>query len=72
MKSVEPYVQLRRAVYVEGLSRREAARRFGLGRDRIDNHAQPKLNNLRRSVAHRDEFREMGNCPGGGLTLVKN
>jgi hypothetical protein len=45
MKSVEPYVKVRRAVYVEGLSRREAARRFGLGRDRIDNQAQPKLNN---------------------------
>jgi transposase len=30
MKRVELYGQVRRAVYVEGLSRREAARRFGL------------------------------------------
>ena len=30
MKGVELYVQVRRAVYVEGLSRREAARRFGI------------------------------------------
>jgi hypothetical protein len=45
MKSVEPRVQVRRALFVEGLSRLEAAQRFGLGRDRIDCHAQPKLNN---------------------------
>src|SRR5271155_5275949 len=30
MKGVELYVQVRRAVYVEGLSRREAAGRFGI------------------------------------------
>jgi transposase len=30
MKGVELYWQVRRAVYVEGLSRREAARRFGI------------------------------------------
>jgi len=30
MKGVEQYGQVRRAVYVEGLSRREAARRFGI------------------------------------------
>jgi transposase len=30
MKSVELYAQVRRAVYVEGISRREAARRFGI------------------------------------------
>ena len=30
MKGVELYGQERRAVYVEGLSRREAARRFGI------------------------------------------
>jgi CRISPR-associated protein Cas1 len=30
MKGVELYGQVRRAVYVEGLSRREAARRFGI------------------------------------------
>src|ERR1700737_1736356 len=30
MKRVELYGQVRRAVYVEGMSRREAARRFGL------------------------------------------
>jgi transposase len=30
MKGVELYGQGRRAVFVEGLSRREAARRFGL------------------------------------------
>jgi transposase len=30
MKRVELYAQVRRAVYVEGLSRREAARRFGI------------------------------------------
>src|SRR6266851_7377363 len=30
MKRVELYGQVRRAVYVEGLSRREAARRFGI------------------------------------------
>jgi hypothetical protein len=30
MKGVELYVQVRRAVYVEGMSRREAARRFGI------------------------------------------
>jgi transposase len=30
MKGVELYGQARRAVYVEGLSRREAARRFGI------------------------------------------
>src|SRR3981081_3997091 len=30
MKLVELYGQVRRAVYVEGLSRREAARRFGI------------------------------------------
>ena len=30
MKGAELYVQVRRAVYVEGLSRREAARRFGI------------------------------------------
>jgi transposase len=30
MKGVELYVQVRRAVYVEGLSRREAARRYGI------------------------------------------
>ena len=30
MKGVEHYRQVRRAVYVEGLSRREAARRFGI------------------------------------------
>jgi transposase len=30
MKGVELYAQVRRAVYVEGLSRREAARRFGI------------------------------------------
>ena len=30
MKGVEVYGQVRRAVYVEGLSRREAARRFGI------------------------------------------
>src|SRR3981189_1234495 len=30
MKRVELYAQIRRAVYVEGLSRREAARRFGI------------------------------------------
>jgi hypothetical protein len=31
MKRVELYGQVRRAVYVEGISQREAARRFGLG-----------------------------------------
>jgi hypothetical protein len=30
MKGVELHVQVRRAVYVEGLNRREAARRFGI------------------------------------------
>ena len=30
MKGVELYGQVRRAAYVEGLSRREAARRFGI------------------------------------------
>src|SRR6202051_3681976 len=30
MKRVELYGQVRRAVYVEGMSRREAARRFGI------------------------------------------
>ena len=30
MKGVELYGQVRRAVYVEGLSRREAGRRFGI------------------------------------------
>src|SRR6202161_1512299 len=30
MKGVELYGQVRRAVYVEGISRREAARRFGI------------------------------------------
>jgi hypothetical protein len=30
MKGVELYRQVRRAVYVEGMSRREAARRFGI------------------------------------------
>src|SRR6266481_7292475 len=30
MKGVELYGQVRRAVYVEGLSRREAVRRFGI------------------------------------------
>src|SRR5271170_6010018 len=30
MKGVELYGQVRRAVYVEGLSRRDAARRFGI------------------------------------------
>jgi predicted DNA-binding transcriptional regulator YafY len=30
MKGVELYGQVRRAVYVEGVSRREAARRFGI------------------------------------------
>src|SRR5260370_32331693 len=30
MKRVELYWQVRRAVYVEGMSRREAARRFGI------------------------------------------
>src|SRR6202166_5411828 len=30
MKRVELYAQIRRAVYVEGISRREAARRFGI------------------------------------------
>src|SRR5215467_14097472 len=30
MKRVELYAQVRRAVYVEGMSQREAARRFGL------------------------------------------
>jgi hypothetical protein len=30
MKRVELYGQVRRAVYVEGISRREAARRFGI------------------------------------------
>jgi hypothetical protein len=30
MKGVELYGQVRRAVYVEGLSRQEAARRFGI------------------------------------------
>jgi transcriptional regulator with XRE-family HTH domain len=30
MKGVELYVEVRRALYVEGLSRREAARRYGI------------------------------------------
>ncbi len=30
MKGVELYGQVRRTVYVEGLSRREAAQRFGI------------------------------------------
>ncbi len=30
MKGVELYGQVRRAVYVEGMSRRKAARRFGI------------------------------------------
>ena len=30
MKGVELYGQVRRAVYVKGMSRREAARRFGI------------------------------------------
>src|SRR5437762_14241815 len=30
MKRVELYAQVRRAVYVEGISQREAARRFGI------------------------------------------
>src|SRR5215469_13046331 len=30
MKGVELYAQVRRAVYVEGMSQREAARRFGI------------------------------------------
>jgi len=30
MKSAELYAQVRRAVYVEGISHREAARRFGI------------------------------------------
>jgi DNA-binding transcriptional regulator LsrR (DeoR family) len=30
MKRVELYGQVRRAVYVEGISQREAARRFGI------------------------------------------
>jgi hypothetical protein len=38
MKGVELYGQVRRAVYVEGLSRREAARRFG-----IDPRTVPKM-----------------------------
>jgi hypothetical protein len=35
MKGVELYGQVRRAVYVEGMSRREAARRFGIDPRRV-------------------------------------
>ncbi len=37
MKGVELYGQVRRAVYVEGLSRREAARRFGINSAEANN-----------------------------------
>ena len=32
MRTVELYAAVRRAVFIEGLSQREAARRFGLSR----------------------------------------
>ena len=35
MYRVELYVQVRRSVYVEGLSEREAARRFGIARETV-------------------------------------
>ena len=35
MYSVELYGRVRRAVFVEGISRREAARRFGLARETV-------------------------------------
>ena len=35
MYQVEVYVQVRRSVYVEGLSERAAARRFGIARDTV-------------------------------------
>ena len=35
MYRVELYAQVRRSVYVEGLSEREATRRFGLARDTV-------------------------------------
>jgi hypothetical protein len=35
MYQVELYVQVRRSVYVEGLSEREAVRRFGIARETV-------------------------------------
>ncbi len=36
MKSVELYLRVRRAVFVEGRSRREAARHFGIARKTVE------------------------------------
>ncbi len=36
MKSVELYARVRRAVFIDGLSRREAARLFGIDRRSVN------------------------------------
>ena len=36
MKSVELYARVRRAVFIDGLSKREAARLFGIDRRTVD------------------------------------
>jgi hypothetical protein len=51
MKGVELYGQERLAVYVEGLSRREAARRFGL-RPHDHEHAQHRDENNQRDAKY--------------------
>src|SRR5271170_4251135 len=83
MKGVELYGQVRRAVYVEGLSRREAARRFGIdprtvakmlafsvppGYRRSRPPARPKLDPF---VGIFDRLRDEQGY-SGGITVVKD
>ena len=67
MYRVERYAAVRRSVYVEGLSARAAARRFGLARETVrkmlrdrlppgDRRAQP----IRRPKKHRPTAKRIG------------
>ncbi len=51
MKTVELYARVRRAVLVEGMSRRAAAREFGLARKTVSKMLEYTLNTPRGSTS---------------------
>ena len=60
MYRVELYAEVRRSVYVEGLSERAAARRFGLAHGRSQTPLQP---------GRTATFRDAAQRPGGLVFL---
>ena len=66
MKRVELYGQVRRAVYVEGMSRREAARRFG-----IDPRGREIGRSIGKGKRHRDDLPHKGSLPKRRRSALK-